>query len=62
MSEISEFEPIFFILDKICDAMEYFYSYYNPSLKRNINIELGNLYTIDEDDEDDEDDEEFILI
>ena len=64
---MSEYEPIFLILDKFCDIMEYLYNYYNKKDEREVNIELGNLYTIEEDEEEDEEEYEidvmeFILV
>jgi len=51
---MSDMEPIFLILDKIYDMVEYLCNYYNPPMKRNANIELGNLYTIKEEEEEEE--------
>jgi hypothetical protein len=61
---MSEYEPMFIIFDKFIDLMEYLYNYYNKKDEREVNIELGNLYTIEEEDEEDEEVDimDFILV
>ena len=65
-------DALFLILDKFLNVIEYIEKYFKEE-KKEVNIELGNLYTIyEEDEEDDKEDiikiigkvikEEFILI
>ena len=68
----NEMDALFLILDKFLNVIEYIEKYFKEE-KKEVNIELGNLYTIyEEDEEDDKEDiikiigkvikEEFILI
>ena len=59
---MSEYEPMFIIFDKFFDLMEYLYNYYNQKDKIEVNIELGNLYTIEEEDEEEDEEDEDIDI
>tara|TARA_Y100001970_G_C14239975_1_gene864284 strand:+ start:2823 stop:3020 length:198 start_codon:yes stop_codon:yes gene_type:complete len=63
----SEYDTVFILIDKIIELIEKIYKW-NEKEEKEINIELGNLYTIEEVDEDEscfKDDtilEEFILV
>ena len=65
----NELDALFIILDKFLLAIEYIEKYFNEE-KKEVNIELGNLYTIYEEDEYEEESkyigkvikEEFILV
>tara|TARA_Y100000389_G_C17342470_1_gene454083 strand:+ start:369 stop:572 length:204 start_codon:yes stop_codon:yes gene_type:complete len=47
------FEVIDFIVEKMMDVLDYIYvNYYRHNEKSEVNIELGNLYTIYEEEED----------
>jgi hypothetical protein len=47
------FEVIDFIVEKMMDVLDYIYvKYYRHNEKSEVNIELGNLYTIYEEEED----------
>ena len=52
-------DTLFIILDKLIDIFEYLYNYYNVQKENEINIELGNLYTINECDEEEEEEVDF---
>ena len=61
----SDMDALFIIFDKFLNVIEYIENYFRME-KKEINIELGNLYTIYEDDEENDEEEnkkdEFILV
>ena len=58
----NEYDVVFILLDKIIELVEKIYNW-SEKEKKEINIELGNLYTIEEEEEEEECfREEFILV
>ena len=59
----NEFEAIDIIMEKVFDIIEYIYvNYYAYNEKKEVNIELGNLYTIYENGEEEEEIENDYII
>ena len=58
----NEYDVVFILLDKIIELVEKIYNW-SEKEKKEINIELGNLYRIEEEEEEEECfREEFILV
>ena len=58
----SEYDTVFILIDKIIELIEKICKW-NEKEEKEINIELGNLYTIEEEEEEEECfREEFILV
>tara|TARA_X000000368_G_C22979702_1_gene689340 strand:+ start:627 stop:839 length:213 start_codon:yes stop_codon:yes gene_type:complete len=60
----SEFDTIDLIVEKMFDILEYIcMNYYTYNVKkRDVNIELGNLYTIEEEEEEEEIENDYIIV
>jgi hypothetical protein len=59
----NDFETIDIIMEKVFDIIEYIYvNYYAYNEKKEVNIELGNLYTIYENEEEKEIENDYIIV
>ena len=59
----NKYETINIIMEKVFDIIEYIYvNYYAYNEKKEVNIELGNLYTIYENGEEEEEIENDYII
>ena len=57
----NDYDAVFILLDKILELVEKIYSW-SEKEKREKSIELGNLYTIEEEEEENCFKDEFILV